>query len=460
MEIRNPYTGAKDYRFEPSFLPEIERRVAALRTNQLSWNTLGIEKRIKIIEQFGVEMGRVYDELFRQLQTDTGRPASQIRQQASFLDRLNPRMFRDAREILGKPPKRKPEIGGIDADIRFAPYGVVGVISAWNFPFMESMLDVIPALLAGNAVALKPSELTPRWVEPVRKALANVPELEKVFTIIRGDREAGEAVVKTVNLVCYTGGIASGRRVAVDAAVRLIPAYLELGGNDAAIVLEDADVELAAQRCFAGCMGSSGQRRQSLERVFVARKIYDEFVAKTVELAKATKINYPDIDTGEIAPFIVERAAWAAIDHLADARGRGAQVLTGGEVIANGGLWMEPTIVTDVNHDMRLLKEETFGPVLPIMPFDSPEEAVSYANETEYGLSGAVFAGTRSEAASVGRLMRAGAISINHAGLNTFTHDVEHQPTGLSGLGPSRFGPEGIKRFVRHKAYLSDKNLK
>jgi succinate-semialdehyde dehydrogenase/glutarate-semialdehyde dehydrogenase len=305
-------------------------------------------------------------------------------------------------------------------------------------------------------VVIKPSEVTPRWVEPMRAAIAEVPEVAAVLDLLLGDGATGAELIKRADAVAFTGSVRTGRKVAVAAAENFIPSFLELGGNDPAIVLESADIGYAANAIMCSALSASGQACQSLERAYVARSVYDEFTERLVAEAKRWPLNYPDMESGSIGPFIFADQPEVVAAHLRDAKEKGARVLTGGEVIDHGGKWMHPTVITDVTHDMALMREETFGPVIAVMPFDDPDQAIELANDNDYGLSAAVFAATVAEARTIAQRINAGAVSINDAHLTAFVHDMPHQSFGLSGLGASRFGLEGLSRYVRKKALLEN----
>jgi acyl-CoA reductase-like NAD-dependent aldehyde dehydrogenase len=336
-------------------------------------------------------------------------------------------------------------------------YPVVGVISPWNFPLLLGMIDAVPALLAGCAVVVKPSEVTPRFIAPVVAALIEVPELAAVFAVVLGAGPTGQAVVDASDCVCFTGSVATGRKVAVQAAGRLIPAYLELGGKDPLIVLEGADLDRATDAALRGSVLSTGQACQSIERIYVHRAAHSAFLQRLVEKANAARLNWPDITAGEIGPIIFDRQADILAGQIADARVRGGRVLTGGEIETHGGgRWLRPTVIADATHDMAVMREETFGPILPVMAFDTIDEAVALANDGEYGLSGAVFAGTLEEAEAVGRRLEAGAISLNDAALTSIFYEAAKQGFKASGLGPSRMGEDGYRRFLRRQALIAN----
>ena len=275
--------------------------------------------------------------------------------------------------------------------------------------------------------------------------------------------EVGGAIIDHVDCICLTGSTEVGLKVAAAAGKRFIPAHLELGGNDPAIVLASADLGRAVDTILWSAVRAAGQTCSSLERVYAPVERMDEFVEVLVERARQVPINYPDIDNGGIGPFIQGSQAEAVKAQLDDAVARGARILCGGEILDHGGKWMLPTVVVKVDHNMRLMTEETFGPVVPVMPYETVEQAIALANDTTYGLSAAVFCGSAEEGRAVARQINAGCVGINDASLQSTTHDVPHVSFGLSGLGQSRFGPDGILRFTRRKAIIEntrrDKNL-
>ena len=336
------------------------------------------------------------------------------------------------------------------------PYPLVGVISPWNFPLLLAMIDTIPALMAGCAVLLKPSEVTPRFIAPLRAIVAEAG-LDHVLGIIAGDAETGREILGAVDCVCFTGSVATGRKVAVAAAGRLIPAFLELGGKDPLIVLAGADLDAATDAALRGSVVATGQACQSIERIYVARAIYPDFVDRLVAKAGAARLNWPDIAIGEIGPIIFAPQAEVLSRQIEDAVAKGGRVLTGGAIERHGGgLWLRPTVIADVTPDMLLMTEETFGPILPVSPFDTVDEAIDLANSGEFGLSAAVFAATLDEAEAVGRRIEAGAISLNDAALTALFHEAAKQSFKASGLGPSRMGVEGLTRFTRRKALIAN----
>ncbi|MEZ5487793.1 MAG: aldehyde dehydrogenase family protein [Steroidobacteraceae bacterium] len=451
--VRNPRDGQVDYHFTAPSRSELEDIAAGLRRAQVAWREASLQHRIDVLRRWREEFAKRQGEIAAALAVDTGRYLIATAEAGSVLgmiDRWTALVPKLAQEEAF-PSAQQPTISYCS---QYVPYSLVGVISPWNFPVSLCFIDAIPALLAGCAVLVKPSEVTPRFVEPARRAIEAVPELAAVFQIHPGGREAGESLVALSDVVCFTGSVATGRRVAENAASHFIPAFLELGGNDPMIVTASADLERATDVALRATCLATGQACQSLERIYVHRSLYDRFVARLVEKAAKVEPNWPDIHAGTIGPFIFGKQAETVAAQLADARAKGARILTGGEIEDHGGKWLRPTVVVDVDHSMQLMVEETFGPVIPVMPFDTIDEALALANEGAYGLSAAVFAGTLEEAEAIGRRIDAGGISLNDGSLTANCHEAEKHSFKLSGMGGSRMGPAGYLRFFRRKVLI------
>jgi succinate-semialdehyde dehydrogenase/glutarate-semialdehyde dehydrogenase len=358
------------------------------------------------------------------------------------------------RASVAGPSRSMPEV---EVRTQFVPYPLVGVISPWNAPMMLALLDAVPALFAGSAVLLKPSEITPRFIGPLFESVAAVPELAAVFDYVMGDGETGQAVIAEADLVCFTGSVPTGRKIAVACAERLIPCFLELGGKDPVIVTASADLDRATTAVLRGAAHATGQVCFSVERIYVDATIHDAFVAMLIDKAQQVRVNSDDPRAGHLHPFTFAPQAGIVSAHLADAVAKGATIHTGGTVEEiGGGLYMYPTVVTGVNHDMLLMREETFGPILPVMPFATIDEAVALANDTTFGLTASVIAGDEAEALPIAERVNAGSVFVQDTFL-TFAKNrtVGTNSFGFSGLGGSRTGPESILRFVRRKALLT-----
>jgi acyl-CoA reductase-like NAD-dependent aldehyde dehydrogenase len=397
------------------------------------------------------------DELTAALVIDTGRWAESVLE-VDLVGATIDRWCRTAPELLQDCAEKPTALPFVQLRQGATPYSLVGVISPWNFPLLLSMIDTVPALVAGSSVMVKPSEIAPRFIKPLRETIANVPELDGVLAFVEGAGETGAELIDLVDLVCFTGSVTTGRMVAEAAARQFIPAFLELGGKDPAIVLASADLEQAASAILWGSVANAGQSCLSIERIYVAEPIHDAFVDKLVEKAQRLRLAHPRPESGEIGPIIADRQADVITAHLRDAVEKGAIIHCGGSVEnLGGGLWCRPTVISQVNHSMKIMTEETFGPIMPVMSFETVEEALALANDSLYGLSGAVFAGSVEEAMSVAERLEVGAVSINGAALTAVVHEGEKNAFKFSGLGGSRMGPAALRRFMRRRAFLIKK---
>jgi succinate-semialdehyde dehydrogenase / glutarate-semialdehyde dehydrogenase len=457
IDVRNPRTGKFDYVIIPPPPKLLAQLCSRLRRAQVRWQQLSIDERIEILQEWKQAILSERDRLTEALVNDTGRLSISEMEIDSFISGID-RWCRLAPELLQDSAKNTA-IPFIALQQTAIPYPVVGVISPWNFPLLLSTIDAIPALLAGCAVVVKPSEIAPRFVAPLMTALNAVPKLRDVFTFIEGAGETGAALIEYVDLVCFTGSVATGRKVAEVAAKNFIPVFLELGGKDPAIVLSSANLDLATSAILWGAVVNTGQSCLSIERIYVAESIFNKFVTQLVNKAQKLKLAHPTFETGEIGPIIAERQAAIISDHLLDAIDKGAVIHCGGKVEElGGGWWCRPTVLTNVNHSMKVMTEETFGPIMPIMPFSQIEEAIYLANDSIYGLSASVFAESEELALEVAQQIEAGAISINDAALTAIMHEGEKNSFKFSGLGGSRMGPAALKRFMRKKAFLIKTN--
>jgi acyl-CoA reductase-like NAD-dependent aldehyde dehydrogenase len=458
LPVCNPRTGVPDCRIPVAGAEEIAALAARLRTKQVAWAAAGPVHRAEVLKAWSARLLAVPGAVLDALSTDTGRHLLAL-QEVNALGGMVAGHAALATSALVEPPERASMTPGIHAQTQFVPYGLIGVISPWNFPFLLSMLDTIPALLAGCAVIVKPSEVTPRFIAPLMASLAEFPELAGVCTFITGDGSTGAALIRVVDGICFTGSVATGRKVAAACAEQFIPAFLELGGKDPAIVLASADPGRAAATVLRASVQATGQACQSLERVYVDAQISKTFIACLVAQAAAVPLNWPDSRRGQVGPLIFARQAEIIAAQLADAVAKGARIETGGVVERHGGgYWLRPTVVTGVNHTMTLMTEETFGPVMPVMSFGEVGEAVRLANDSVYGLSAAVF-GDETEALLIARQLAVGAVSINDGALTTEVFDVDKNACRLSGLGASRMGASGLLRFVRKKALLIQRGV-
>lgn len=454
MQVRNPRSGALDYEIDPLYADRLAALASDLRDRQRHWASRSAADRAEMLRSLGAAIARHADAIAAALTIDTGRRAISFIE-AEGTPRTFDRWASLAPDLIARATgeARPSATPAIVVTTRLVPYPLVGVISPWNFPLTLALIDAIPALAAGCAVIVKPSEVTPRFIRPLMAAIAEVPDVP--LAIIEGDGATGAALVDAVDYIAFTGSVATGRKVAAAAAAAFIPASLELGGKDPMIVLASADPVWAAQVALRASIVNTGQACQSIERVYVARQIAEPFLSALVAGAQAVRLNADDIGSGEIGPFIFAKQAEIVQAQIADAVAKGATVLAGGNVeTIGGGHYLRPTVLAEVTPEMAIMAEETFGPVIPVTVFDTIDQAVGLANGGVFGLSAAVLAGSAEEAETVAVQLNAGAVSINDGSLTAMVWDAEKSSFGASGLGPSRMGDSGLLRFVRKQALL------
>lgn len=426
---------------------------AELRTAQPSWAGAGLAQRLQALGDWREALQGNRSVIVAALAADTGRTLLSNAEFDGVLRRISYWMEKAPLLLAQGSAGVSETVPSVRYEHRLAPLGLVGVISPWNFPLLLTLIDALPALAAGCTVLAKPSELAPRFVDPLRQTAQATPQLAAALRFIQGGAETGEALVEQVDAVCFTGSVAAGRLVGAQAGRRLIPAFLELGGKDPLIVLADANLQTAVTVALRASVLGTGQACQSIERVYVHDSLHDAFVARLVEAAGKVKLHLAPADGGHLGPFIDGRQAAKVEAQLADAETQGAVRHCGGLLRRSGGAWCSPVVLTKTHHGMLLYREETFGPLVPVMPFADDEQAIELANDSEFGLSAAVL-GEETHALAVARRLRVGAVSINDAGLTAQVSDVEKDSFGVSGVGRSRMGASGLLRFLRKQALL------
>ena len=331
----------------------------------------------------------------------------------------------------------------------YRPLGVVGIISPWNFPWATPLDEVVMALMAGNSVVLKPSELTPLTGLKIREVFTRAGIGEGALQVVTGDGSTGAALVASgVDKIMFTGSVATGKRVAEAAAKYLTPVVLELGGKDPMIVLDDANVQNAARGAVWGAFANSGQSCSSVERCYVHESIAEQFVDEVVKETKRLRQSIGTDKNTDVGSMTSEHQLRLVESHIGEAIDKGATALTGGRRMpGTSGAFFEPTVLINVNHGMDVMREETFGPVLPIMTFKTDDEAVRFANDTSYGLTASVWTGSIARGKRLAERIDAGTTMVNEV---LYTHGIAQTPwAGLkqSGLGRTH-GRAGLLELV------------
>jgi succinate-semialdehyde dehydrogenase/glutarate-semialdehyde dehydrogenase len=340
------------------------------------------------------------------------------------------------------------------AEVIYKPHGVVGLITPWNYPFLLGIADALPALLAGNAVIVKPSEITPLSAMLARDLLVECGLDPDLAIIVNGGGDAGAELIRWVDYVGFTGGTETGRKVALAAAGRLIPFSLELGGKNPMIVLPGASLQDAATGLMTGAFSNSGQTCISIERVYVHYSIYDAFARRLVESTSRLKLGWSknwDMDVGSL---ISAPHAEKVLARIQEAIGSGAEVLAGGKRRTDlGPAFVEPTVLAGAGDAMRISREETFGPVVTLYPVRDVDEAIARANDSEFGLNASIWTGDRAHARSLARRIEAGSVVVNSTLLIYSSYDVPMGGVKRSGIG-RRHGEQGILKYTQAQSVV------
>jgi acyl-CoA reductase-like NAD-dependent aldehyde dehydrogenase len=457
ISVEAPATGATLGEVPILDAAQVADVVAKARAAQPAWEAMGFDARAEVFNQARKWLIANADRVIETITSETGKTYEDAQVEVTvaagsfqFWSKMAAKYLKDE-----KLRSSSPLALGRKVLIRYSPVGVVGVIGPWNYPLVNMFCDCVPALMAGNSVVMKPSEVTPLTavltIEMMREA--GIPT--DVLQLATGLGDTAQALIDEVDFIMFTGSTATGKKVMERASKTLTPVSLELGGKDPMIVCADADVDRAANAAAYYSMNNSGQVCISVERVYVEQPIYDEFVAKVVENVKQLRQGEShgpgEVEVGAITGpgqlDIIER-------HVLDAQEHGASVVVGGHrKTTDSGRFFEPTVMVGVDHSMACMREETFGPTLPIMRVADVEEAIKLANDSPYGLQASVFTRDATKAESIARRLEAGAVTVNDAQVN---YTVFNAPMGgwkSSGLGV-RHGPTGIRKYCRTQSIL------
>jgi acyl-CoA reductase-like NAD-dependent aldehyde dehydrogenase len=457
ISVENPATGAIVGEVPIRSAEEVRALAERGRAAQPAWEALGFEGRARVLRRAQKWVLDNQQKLIDTIVSETGKTHEDaLLAEIGYVGSAFGFWAKNAPEYLADEKIRSanPFVLGRKLVVRYAPVGLVGVIGPWNYPLSNSFGDCIPALAAGNAVILKPSEVTPLSSLAMEQAMRECGLPEGVYQVATGLGETGAALVDEVDMVMFTGSTATGKKVMERAARTLTPVSLELGGKDPMIVLADADLERAANAATYYSMQNGGQTCISVERVYVEAPVYDEFVGKVTEKVKALRQGVPSgpgsVDVGAMTfPKQLDIVA----GHVAAAREAGATVLTGGHGRSEGGRFYEPTVLVGVDHSMACMTEETFGPTLPIMRVNDAEEALKLANDSSYGLAASVWTKDAARGEAIARRIEAGAVCVNDAQLNYLALELPMGGWKASGLG-SRHGAGGIRKYTRQQSLL------
>ena len=456
----NPATGEVLREWACAGDSEVLAAVERARVAQHAWRELGVRKRITLLRDFQHRLHERKLQIAQAVTREEGKPVAEalttevlvVLDAARFLIDNSFRLLNDEPLPHGNLAT-KLKRGTLVRE----PYGVIGIISPWNYPFSIPATETLAALVAGNAVVLKPSEFTSLVALELQSLLyaAGVPK--DVFQVIVGDGLTGAALLHSpIDKLVFTGSLATGKRIAVEAAEKLLPVVLELGGKDPMLVLDDADIDVASSAAVWGAFMNAGQACLSVERCYVHRSLYQPFLTacaqKTKKLRVASGTN-PETDVG---PLIHQRQLQVVEAHVQDAIARGARVVVGGTALPElGPNFYKPTVLADVTHEMRIMREETFGPVLPVMAFEDDEEALHLANDSEFGLAASIWTRNRRRGERLARRIQAGTVMVNDLISCFGISEAPHGGTKSSGMGRAH-GRFGLEEMVWLKYVDSD----
>ena len=457
----NPATGEVLREFECAGDGEVRAAVDRARVAQQAWAELGVRRRVGVIREFQRRLYEKKSEIAAVIAREAGKPLAEalVTEMLVVLDAAR-FLIDNAWGLLRDEPVPH---GNLVTKLKSGrlvrePHGVIGIISPWNYPFSIPATETLAALVAGNAVVLKPSELTPLVALELQALLhaAGVPR--EVFQVIVGDGATGAALLHSpIAKLVFTGSVATGKRIAVAAAERLLPVVLELGGKDPMLVLDDADVDVASSAAVWGAFVNAGQTCLSVERCYVHRSLCARFVAACAEKTSKLRVGNGMDPHTDVGPMIQERQLRIVEAHVEDARAHGARVLVGGSRLRElGPNFYAPTVLADVTHEMRIMREETFGPVLPIMAFDNDDEAVRLANDSDYGLAASVWTRDPARGERLARRIHTGTVMVNDVISCFGISEAPHGGVKASGIGRTH-GRFGLDEMVRVKYLDTDR---
>ena len=455
IESKNPATGEVVARFpctSPGDLPAI---LARARRAQTAWAAQTLNSRCALVARFAEKLFARRKECAELLTRETGKPQVEacfaelmtVFETARYYTRHAPEFFRDQRvshQNLAFKAKR--------ALLRHEPCGVIGILAPWNFPVAIPAGQILAALVAGNAVVFKPSELTPACGALIAQCFVEAGLPNDVLQTVQGAGDVGAALIEArPDKIVFTGSVATGRRIAEACARHLIPSVLELGGKDAMIVLADADLDAASSAAVWGSFANCGQACLSVERIYVEQGIAQQFIERCVAKTQSLKVGpASDLET-EVGPMIRPEAVERVEAQLQEAVSEGARVLAGGRRRSDlGPSFFEPTVITAVTPAMRIMREETFGPVLAIAAVRDADEAVSLANDSAFSLSASVWTGSSRRGREVAARLKAGAVMINDVASYFAMVEAPHGGQGDSGWGRTH-GRIGLLEMVQVK---------
>ncbi len=462
IQSLNPATGEVLAEIEAATDPEVEAAVGRAAHALPGWRSMSVAERASHLFRLKEALYGRRDEIAALITLEAGKPGveAMLTEIMVVLDALEYFGRRAAKFLAPQPvPHHNLAMKLKRGRLEFEPYGVIGIISPANYPFAIPFNEMIPALVAGNTVVLKPSEFTPQVGLAIRELLDAAKLPPGVAQVILGDGLTGRALAAApIHKLIFTGSVATGKRIQAAAAERLLPTVLELGGKDAMIVCADANLETASSGAVWGAFTNAGQTCVSVERAYVVRDVAERFIDLCVSKAKKLRVGRGDDPSTDVGPLIRGRQVGIVEEQVSEAVAQGAEVLCGGhrpQLPGLHGFFYEPTVITRVNHQMRLMREETFGPVLPIMVVEDEDEAVALANDSAFALSASVWTRDRKRGERLARQIEAGAVMVNDCISYFGISEAPHGGPKMSGIGRTH-SRLGLMEMVRVKYLDTD----
>jgi acyl-CoA reductase-like NAD-dependent aldehyde dehydrogenase len=457
FEVRRPVDGSVITTLPVDSPERVAEVVARVRAAQPAWEAIGIRQRYRWLSRMRDWLMNNEEHIADVMQEESGKVRGDAMLEIphvcaaiNFYGTRGERFLAD-----DTPTPHLPLLRSKRLRVVYRPHPVVGIISPWNYPLVLSLGDAVPALLAGASVVVKPSEFTPLSLLEVLRGWKDEVGGPDVFDVVNGAGETGAALVDQADYIAFTGSDRTGRAVMKRAAETLTPVSLELGGKDPAIVLRDADIDRAANAAAFGGLLNSGQTCLSIERVYVEEPIYDEFLEKLAARVRGLRQGADGRSySADVGAMATPAQAEIVEEHVEDARRKGARIVTGGKGGDGAGDWYEPTVIADADHSMKVMVDETFGPVVPVMKVRDAEEAVRLANDSRYGLGGSVFAEDVERGEEIAKRLELGSCNVNDVLINYSCLGVPMGGWKESGIG-FRHGAEGIRRFARPLSIIS-----
>ena len=451
MKIVNPGTGSVVAEVAEDGPAAVRAKYARARAAQPGWAATPIRKRIAAMSAFRERITGMHETLARTLTQEVGKP---IRQSRNELKALLPRLdffIAEAERVLQEEKVYADEKQKLEERISHEPLGVIANISAWNYPYFVGSNVFVPALLAGNAVLYKPSEYATLTGLHIEKMMHDAGVPKDVFIAVLGGGAAGASLLgQPIDGVFFTGSFATGARIGAIAGRKMIKVQLELGGKDPVYVCDDVDVAAAAEAVADGAFYNTGQSCCSVERIYVHEKIHDAFIEAFVANVKAFRLGDPMDEATYIGAITRKPQLDVLTKQVADAKKKGAKLLTGGKAIKRKGNWFEATVFSNVDHRMALMNDESFGPIIGIQKVKDDAEAVRLMNDTEYGLTAGVYTVDERRARAILAQIRAGSAYWNCC--DRVSPRLPWSGVGHSGIGLT-LSTYGIQTFTRPKAW-------